>query len=43
MRFALALLLRGAAAGFLAFGSPQIAAIAAVALVFRGAGFFERN
>src|SRR4051794_13221390 len=43
MRFAFALLLGGAAAGFLAFGSPQVAAIATVALVFRLAGFLQRN
>src|SRR5207245_3059474 len=40
---AFALLLRGAAARFLGLGAPQVAAVAPLAPVLRGAGFVERD
>ena len=43
MRFSFAFLLAGAAARFLAFGAPQIAAIAALAFILGGASFLQRN
>src|ERR1051326_4433748 len=41
MRLALALLLGGAAFGFLGFGPPQVAAVFPGAVVFGGASFLE--
>ena len=43
MRFAFALLLGSAAVSFLALGAPQITAVAARAVVFRGACFLKRD
>ena len=43
MRPAFALLLGRAATGFLRFGAPQVAPVVARAVVFRSAGFLQRD
>jgi len=43
MRFSLALLLRRLSLSFFSLRATQVAAIALLAVIFRGAGFAERN